>query len=66
MALRSHRIRTSHAGSLPRSQRLIELNGLRARGELAHDGAYDLGLAEAVVDVVCAPARDRHRSRQRR
>ena len=52
MALRSHRIRTSHAGSLPRSQRLIELNGLRAHGELADDGAYDLGLAEAVVDVV--------------
>ncbi len=52
MALRSQRIRTSHAGSLPRSPRLIELNGLRARGELAADGAYELGLAEAVGDVV--------------
>ena len=52
MALRPDRIATTHAGSLPRPERLIELNGLRARGELADEDAYASGLAEAVLDVV--------------
>jgi 5-methyltetrahydropteroyltriglutamate--homocysteine methyltransferase len=52
MAPSSTRIRTSHAGSLPRTPGLIELNARRARGELADDGEYERGLAQAVVEVV--------------
>jgi 5-methyltetrahydropteroyltriglutamate--homocysteine methyltransferase len=48
----SDRILTSHAGSLPRPQELIELNSRRAHGEQADDTEYDRRLAQAVVDVV--------------
>ena len=44
-------IRTSHAGSLPRPPRLIELNARRGRGEI-EEGEYEDGLAEAVAGVV--------------
>jgi len=51
--LRSHRIRTSHAGSLPRFAAPDRAErGCALAGELENDGAYDLGLAEAVVEVV--------------
>jgi 5-methyltetrahydropteroyltriglutamate--homocysteine methyltransferase len=46
------RIRTSHAGSLPRPAELIELNAKRSRGELGDGGGYDAALRQAVIDVV--------------
>ena len=46
------RILTSHAGSLPRPEDLIALNGRRAAGELSDEDAYLGSLRAAVADVV--------------
>jgi 5-methyltetrahydropteroyltriglutamate--homocysteine methyltransferase len=46
------RILTSHAGSLPRPDELIEANRERQAGELADEAAYGAGLAAAVAGVV--------------
>ena len=46
------RILTSHAGSLPRPDELIEANRLRMAGEAAGEAAYGAGLAAAVAQVV--------------
>jgi 5-methyltetrahydropteroyltriglutamate--homocysteine methyltransferase len=46
------RILTSHAGSLPRPERLVELNALRAEGQLEDEAGYQEQLAAAVKDVV--------------
>jgi 5-methyltetrahydropteroyltriglutamate--homocysteine methyltransferase len=46
------RILTSHAGSLPRPEDLIEASRLRAAGELADEAAYEADLAVAVGRVV--------------
>jgi len=46
------RILTSHAGSLPRPDRLAEMNLERSRGELEDEAAYEAALAQAVKDVV--------------
>src|SRR4029434_8760004 len=46
------RIITTHAGSLPRPDDLIELNRARQAGESADEGAYQARLATAVADVV--------------
>jgi 5-methyltetrahydropteroyltriglutamate--homocysteine methyltransferase len=46
------RILTSHAGSLPRPERLIALNAQRAEGEPAEEAGYRGELAAAVADVV--------------
>jgi 5-methyltetrahydropteroyltriglutamate--homocysteine methyltransferase len=46
-------ILTTHAGSLPRPQRLIELNRARSQGEAIDDRVFADALADAVSDVVC-------------
>jgi 5-methyltetrahydropteroyltriglutamate--homocysteine methyltransferase len=46
------RILTSHAGSLPRPEELIEANRLRAAGELADEAGYQADLGAAVARVV--------------
>jgi 5-methyltetrahydropteroyltriglutamate--homocysteine methyltransferase len=46
------RILTTHAGSLPRPDDLIELNRARQAGESADETAYQQRLREAVEDVV--------------
>jgi 5-methyltetrahydropteroyltriglutamate--homocysteine methyltransferase len=48
----SDRIRTSHAGSLPRPQHLAEINLARSEGKDTDEAAYDEQLAAAVADVV--------------
>jgi 5-methyltetrahydropteroyltriglutamate--homocysteine methyltransferase len=46
------RILTSHAGSLPRPEDLIEANRQRAAGGFAHEDRYQAELGAAVADVV--------------
>ena len=46
------RVLTSHAGSLPRPEELVELNRERSEGKLADEAGYLVKLREAVVDVV--------------
>jgi 5-methyltetrahydropteroyltriglutamate--homocysteine methyltransferase len=48
----SDRIQTSHAGSLPRPEELVEVNHARASGEDTDEAAYEQQLASAVADVV--------------
>ncbi len=48
----SNRILTSHAGSLPRPDALIEANRARAAGESSDEAAFQAQLEAAVVDVV--------------
>jgi 5-methyltetrahydropteroyltriglutamate--homocysteine methyltransferase len=48
----SDRILTTHAGSLPRPEKLIALNSQRARGELTDEAGYQQELRGAVVDLV--------------
>jgi 5-methyltetrahydropteroyltriglutamate--homocysteine methyltransferase len=45
-------IRTSHAGSLPRPDGLIELNRRRGAGEAIDEAEYAEALAQGTVDVV--------------
>ena len=52
MAARPNRILTSHVGSLPRPQSLIERNARRARLDSSIDGDYEQALAQSVTDVV--------------
>ena len=47
-----HRILTSHAGSLPRPDDVIELNRARHAGESTDEAAYQDRLRLAVEDVV--------------
>ena len=46
------RILTSHAGSLPRPDALIEANRIRASGEIADEAQFQAQLRAAVTDVV--------------
>lgn len=46
------RVLTSHAGSLPRPEELVQLNQLRGRGELDDEEGYLRKLSQAVTDVV--------------
>ncbi|MEA2179086.1 MAG: 5-methyltetrahydropteroyltriglutamate--homocysteine methyltransferase [Solirubrobacteraceae bacterium] len=46
------RILTSHAGSLPRPDELIDLNRRRGAGEAVDEAAYAQQLQDATVDVV--------------
>ena len=48
----SHRILTTHVGSLPRPARLIELNRKRIDGEKIDDATYDAELKNAVAELV--------------
>ena len=48
----SQRIRTTHVGSLPRPQALIDANALRASGEPGDEQAYAEQLRAAVAEVV--------------
>src|SRR5713101_9177305 len=48
----SRRIITSHAGSLPRPDDLIELNRARQAGESQDEGGYQARLGAAVQEVV--------------
>ncbi|HEY3728336.1 MAG TPA: cobalamin-independent methionine synthase II family protein [Solirubrobacteraceae bacterium] len=48
----SDRILTSHAGSLPRPEELVQLNFARTAGELEDEAGYQDKLAQAVKDVV--------------
>lgn len=48
-----NRILTSHVGSLPRSERLIELNVAENEGRVDEEG-FQQGLTEAVAEVVAA------------
>jgi 5-methyltetrahydropteroyltriglutamate--homocysteine methyltransferase len=52
MPNRSDRILTSHVGSLPRPDELIELNHRRAQGEFEDEGGFERELAMAVAGVV--------------
>jgi 5-methyltetrahydropteroyltriglutamate--homocysteine methyltransferase len=52
MKTSSGRILTTHAGSLPRPDDLIELNRARQAGESTDEAAYQARLAAAVTDVV--------------
>jgi 5-methyltetrahydropteroyltriglutamate--homocysteine methyltransferase len=52
MKTSSRGILTSHAGSLPRPDDLIELNRARQAGESADEAGYQLRLRSAVEDVV--------------
>ena len=45
-------ILTSHAGSLPRPQKLIDLNRARSQGEAISDSVFAGALADAVSEVV--------------
>ena len=60
----AHRILTTHVGSLPRPQQLIERNFKRSRGA-DRRGAAPAGAHAEVIDLV-APAGGRRRHRQRR
>jgi 5-methyltetrahydropteroyltriglutamate--homocysteine methyltransferase len=51
------RILTSHAGSLPRPEELLDLNARRAAGEPVDEASYLEQLRQAVVEIV---ARQRH------
>jgi 5-methyltetrahydropteroyltriglutamate--homocysteine methyltransferase len=46
------RILTTHVGSLPRPDELIQLNRARQAGEARDEGRYEAGLAAAVAEVV--------------
>jgi 5-methyltetrahydropteroyltriglutamate--homocysteine methyltransferase len=46
------RIQTSHAGSLPRPEDLVELNFKRMEGEPVDEHDYQQRLAQAAIDVV--------------
>jgi 5-methyltetrahydropteroyltriglutamate--homocysteine methyltransferase len=46
------RIKTTHAGSLPRPQHLSELHGRRSRGETVDQGELDDAIAAATEDVI--------------
>ena len=48
----STHILTSHAGSLPRPEHLIEANRARAAGEASDEQAFQAQLRAAVIDVV--------------
>jgi len=48
----AHRILTSHAGSLPRPERLIELDARVAGGEQIDDTHHQEELRQAVIEVV--------------
>jgi len=48
----SDRILTSHAGSLPRPEELVQLNFRRTAGELEDEAGYQDELTRAVEDVV--------------
>jgi 5-methyltetrahydropteroyltriglutamate--homocysteine methyltransferase len=48
----SDHVLTSHAGSLPRPEDLVELNRLRGLGELPDEEGYQRQLTQAVADVV--------------
>jgi 5-methyltetrahydropteroyltriglutamate--homocysteine methyltransferase len=46
------RIKTTHAGSLPRPQHLAELHGRRSRGETVDQAELDDAIAAATEDVI--------------
>ena len=48
----SDRVLTSHAGSLPRPDDLVELNQRRGLGQLEDEAAYQQRLTEATAEVV--------------
>jgi 5-methyltetrahydropteroyltriglutamate--homocysteine methyltransferase len=48
----AHRIKTTHAGSLPRPAKVIEINRKRADGEKVDEGDFDRELKSAVADAV--------------
>ena len=52
MRTSSDHILTSHAGSLPRPDVLIEANRAREAGEATSDRGYDDVLRQSVVDIV--------------
>ena len=52
MRMSSDRVLTSHAGSLPRPDDLIEANNARESGQTTDEAAFQRTLASAVVDVV--------------
>jgi 5-methyltetrahydropteroyltriglutamate--homocysteine methyltransferase len=52
VGLSSDRVLTSHAGSLPRPDDLIELNRRRLDGEPYDEGEYQARLREATIEVV--------------
>ena len=52
MKLSTHRILTTHVGSLPRSPSVVEQLLIRERGERGDDALYDRTMREAVSDIV--------------
>jgi 5-methyltetrahydropteroyltriglutamate--homocysteine methyltransferase len=52
MRTSSDHILTSHAGSLPRPDALIEANRAREAGEVPDESGYDGVLRQSVADIV--------------
>src|SRR2546423_10988353 len=48
------RIRTTHAGSLPRPAALAEMHGRRSRGEPVDMGEFEALVRQATADVIAA------------
>ena len=45
-------IRTTHVGSLPRTQKVVDFIFARERGEAFDQGAFDAAMAEAAAETV--------------
>ncbi len=56
MTRHSGKILTSHAGSLPRPESLIELNRAHQAGETDDEAGFQAALSQAVADVVARQA----------
>jgi 5-methyltetrahydropteroyltriglutamate--homocysteine methyltransferase len=52
MKLSTHRILTTHVGSLPRSQPVVDQLLIRERGERGDDTLYDRTMREGVAEIV--------------
>jgi 5-methyltetrahydropteroyltriglutamate--homocysteine methyltransferase len=61
------RIQTTHVGSIPRPDSLVDFMIAEDKGEAFDEAAFETALTEAVNDVVAhqKDPRDRHRQRRR-
>jgi Methionine synthase II (cobalamin-independent) len=64
MKFSSNRILTSHVGSLPRSQTVVDLLFKREHGEPFDQSEFDRVMAQAVSDTVQRQVEIGHRHRQ--
>ena len=66
MKLSTDRILTTHVGSLPRPQPLVDLLVKKDHGEPYDHAEFARQVRQAVADIVAHQVADRHRCRQRR